>query len=110
LHGADFYAHTAEVYRLWALESLDPPRPALQRVLEGGAAVEVEIWSLDLPSLGALVREVSSPLAVGEVQLSDGRRVTGFVCEPAGLGGARDITSFGGWRAFLELSRPASGG
>jgi allophanate hydrolase len=40
-------------------------------------------------------------MALGPVALSDGRTVTGFLCEPAALTGARDITSFGGWRAYL---------
>jgi allophanate hydrolase len=33
--------------------------------------------------------------------LEDGRLVKGFVCEPAGLAGARDVTSFGAWPAYL---------
>jgi allophanate hydrolase len=28
--------------------------------------------------------------------------VKGFVVEPAAINGARDISAFGGWRAFIE--------
>jgi allophanate hydrolase len=33
--------------------------------------------------------------------LADGRDVKGFIVEPAAINGARDISSFGGWRAFM---------
>ena len=32
--------------------------------------------------------------------LADGTDVAGFLCEPLAAEGARDITAFGGWRAF----------
>lgn len=38
---------TAPVYRLHALRT-DPPKPGLERVGEGGAAIEVEVWELPL--------------------------------------------------------------
>ena len=72
---------------------------------EGGAAIEVEVWALDAAGFGAFTAEVPPPLAIGTVTLADGSSVKGFVCEPIGLAGARDITGFGGWRAWL-----ASGG
>jgi allophanate hydrolase len=37
------------------------------------------------------------------VRLEDGRAVHGFLCERAGLAGAREITRLGGWRAYLRL-------
>jgi len=35
------------------------------------------------------------------VRLDDGRGVKGFIVEPADIDGARDISAFGGWRAFM---------
>jgi len=32
--------------------------------------------------------------------------VHGFVCEAHALAGARDITEFGGWRAFVRAAAP----
>ena len=40
------------------------------------------------------------PLAIGTVELADGTQVKGFLGEAHALADARDITSFGGWRAF----------
>ena len=31
----------------------------------------------------------------------DGTTATGFICEPAGLAGAKEITHLGGWRAYI---------
>ena len=39
--------------------------------------------------------------AIGTIRLADGRGVKGFVVEPAAIDGARDISAFGGWRAFM---------
>ena len=41
-------------------------------------------------------------LTRGNLQLADGRWVKGFICEPAGLTGAEDISHFGGWRAYMR--------
>ena len=42
----------------------------------------------------------------GIEQLADGRSVKGFLVEPEVLAEARDITSYGGWRAYMaELKK-----
>jgi allophanate hydrolase len=91
---------TAPGYRLYALAGFDPPRPGLVRDA-GGGAIEVEIWRLPLTEVGAFLAGVPAPLAIGTVQLDGGRTVKGFLCEPAALAGATDITASGGWRAWL---------
>jgi allophanate hydrolase len=50
---------------------------------------------------GDFFARVPPPLAMGTVQLDDGERVAGFLCEAHATAGARDISSFGGWRRFL---------
>jgi allophanate hydrolase len=40
-------------------------------------------------------------LSIGTIRLADGRDVKGFIVEPAAVNGARDISAFGGWRAFM---------
>lgn len=92
---------TAPRYRLYALAGGSPPRPGLVRA-DGGAAIEVEVWSLPLEGFGDLVARVPSPLAIGSVELADGAVEKGFLCEPHGLAGARHITALGGWRRHLE--------
>ena len=37
-----------------------------------------------------------------QIKLADGRLVHGFLCEAYALAAARDISHFGGWRAYLE--------
>jgi allophanate hydrolase len=44
------------------------------------------------------------------VRLADGREVTGFLVEAAGLDGAEEITAHGGWRAFLADRTERAGG
>jgi allophanate hydrolase len=97
-------ARTAPCYRLHALAGTVPPKPGLQRVASDGAAIALEVWELDLTAFGSFVAEVPPPLAIGSVELADGRWVKGFVCEPHALAGARDITAYGGWRAFVAAA------
>ena len=94
--------HTAPNYRLYALPGTTPPKPGLQRVAGGdGASIAVEVWDLPLAEVGSFLALIPAPLGLGSVTLADGRSVHGFVCEAQALDGARDITAFGGWRAFL---------
>jgi len=100
---------TAPRYRLYALAGTAPPKPGLVRAGDGGA-IAVEVYELDPAGLGTLVDTVPAPLAVGKVELADGSWVNGFVCEPAALAGAEDITASGGWRSHLAAaSGPAPG-
>jgi len=36
--------------------------------------------------------------------VEDGSKVKGFSCEPFSVEGSREITEFGGWRAYLAQS------
>ena len=93
---------TAPDYRLYVLAAAMPAKPGLLRVAPGqGAAIEVEVWALPVSAFGRFVDGVPSPLSIGTVGLADGRCVKGFLVEAAATVGARDISGFGGWRAFL---------
>jgi allophanate hydrolase len=92
---------TAPDYRLYALDTT-PPKPGMLRVDVGaGHSIKVELWALSAAAFGTFVAAIPPPLGIGTVQLADGRGVKGFVVEPAAINGARDISSFGGWRAFM---------
>lgn len=91
---------TAPTYSLYALPGGPPFRPGLVHN-EKGAAIEIELWSLPARHVGSFMTGVPSPLCIGTLELSDGKKVKGFLCEPHGLEGATDITGFGGWRAYL---------
>lgn len=92
---------TAGCYRLYALSNSEPKKPGLFRVQDGGAEILVELWALPMNRFGELVAEVPPPLGFGKLELSDGRWVSGFICEPWGQEGAEDITRFGGFKAYL---------
>ena len=93
---------TAGTYRLYALPGTTPPKPGLVRdPTAAGNGLEVEVWELSTAAFGSFVAEVPPPLAIGTLVLADGTSVKGFVCEPAAVAGAEDITAFGGWRAYL---------
>jgi allophanate hydrolase len=92
---------SAASYRLYALPGTVPPKPGLARVAQDGAEIIVELWDVPQARFGEFVAEIPPPLGIGNLQLADGRWVKGFICEPYALEGARDITSFGGWRAFI---------
>jgi allophanate hydrolase len=95
-------AATAPHYRLYALSGARPPKPGLLRVRNGaGAAIEVEVWALSESAFGRFVAAVPPPLSIGTLELGDGRKVKGFLVEAEAVAGARDISSFGGWRAFM---------
>ena len=101
-------AHTAPDYQLYALATT-PPKPGMLRVEIGkGAAIELEVWALSPAAFGRFVAAIPPPLSIGTVRLSDGRGVKGFLVEAAGVDGARDISAFGGWRAYVkEVQRAA---
>jgi allophanate hydrolase len=92
---------SAPHYRLFALPGTTPPKPGLQRCVEGGSAIEVEVWDMPMAALGSFLALIPAPLGLGSVELADGRQVHGFLCEAHALVGARDISHFGGWRAYL---------
>jgi allophanate hydrolase len=102
--GALFVQRTLTVpaYKLYALPGGPPHRPGLIRVASGGSAIEVEVWSVPIANFGSFVAGIPAPLGIGKVDLADGTRVSGFVCESYAVDGARDITSLGGWRRYLD--------
>ena len=53
------------------------------------------------PAFGDFIAGVPAPLSIGTVELADGTRPKGFLCEPAGLAGAEDVTAVGDWRQVV---------
>ena len=98
---------TGPHYRLYALEAFSPPRPGMLRAAHG-APIEVETWEMPSAAFGGFVAAVPAPLAIGTIELEDGERARGFLCEHYAVASARDITSLGGWRAYLAQCREAA--
>jgi allophanate hydrolase len=98
---------TAPEYRLYALTDKSPPRPGLVRAAARGKAIEVEVWALSVAGFGRLVADVPSPLTIGTLRLADGREAKGFLCEAEAIKTAKDISAYGGWRAYLAQKFPS---
>jgi allophanate hydrolase len=93
---------TAPDYRLFALPDTTPPKPGLVREPGfAGPGLDVEVWALPAGAFGRFVAQIPAPLGIGKITLEDGSAASGFLCEAHAVSGAREITHFGGWRAFL---------
>jgi allophanate hydrolase len=93
-------------YRLFALPNSTPAKPGL--VYDPGFAgkgIELEIWAMPEDTVGTFLNGIPAPLSLGTILLEDGSRVKGFLCEPAGIVGAQEITHLGGWRAYLQTQK-----
>jgi allophanate hydrolase len=95
---------TAPDYLLYVIAGA-LPRPGLVRTGQGGRSILGELWQIPTAGFGAFVAAIPAPLGIGDVTLDDGRVVKGFLCEAVATAEAPDITSLGGWRAWLETSR-----
>ncbi len=93
---------TAPVYRLYALRSGEKLFPGLLRRHSGGAAIAVEVWELSDAALGIFLRQVKEPLCLGTVELEDGEKAVGFLCEAHAAELGQDITVFGGWKEYRK--------
>lgn len=91
--------NTSPNYKLYELQGTTPSKPGLARDPQG-SSIEVEIWTIPLSNVGAFLSTIPSPLGLGSVEMEGGRWVKGFICEPYGLVGAKDVTAWGGWRKY----------
>jgi carbamate kinase len=93
-------ASTAPAYRLW---SIHDEHPAMVHVTDGsGAAMEVEVWAVPFQAVAGLLQAEPPGLAIGKIRLDDGSVVLGVLGESALVEGQREITKYGGWRAYVE--------
>jgi len=94
---------TAPYYRLYNLPGGPPKRPGLVRASQG-TSIALEVWAMPLSRFGEFMQGIPQPLGIGTLDLEDGSRVKGFVCEAIGIEGAEDVSRFGGWRAWLAAA------
>ncbi|XGV99709.1 MAG: glutamyl-tRNA amidotransferase [Leptolyngbya sp. BL-A-14] len=91
-------AVTEPTYRLW---SINDRHPAMMRVSTGGASIAVEIWAVPASKMAFLLLLEPPGLCIGKVRLADGEEVLGVIGEPILCEGKREITAWGGWRAYI---------
>ena len=92
---------SAPSYRMYVIDG-PIPRPGMVRDAREGKAVEIEIWQVPKSELGSFVAGIAAPLGIGKVETSDGRWLSGFICEGYAVSGAEEITALGGWRRFIK--------
>ena len=97
---------TAADYRLFVLPNTTPPKPGLIRAPGfAGPGLAVEVWKVTPEAFGRFVQNIPAPLGIGKVTLEDGSQVSGFLCEPYAIEGAREVTEFGGWRQYIASEK-----
>jgi hypothetical protein len=72
------------------------------RVSQGGVAVAVEVWAVSPAGLASILMKEPPGLSIGKVKLADGSEILGVLGEPVLCEGQKEITSFGGWRAYIN--------
>ena len=98
--GASFVRedHTDACYRIW---SIGDRHPAMLRTPGEGTSVALELWAVPPHGLASILLREPPGLAIGKVVLRNGEVVLGVLAEPFLCEGQREITSYGGWRAYI---------
>lgn len=99
--GATFLyeATTTPNYRLWSINDV---HPAMVRVVDGGMAIALEVWSVPAAGLIQVLQQEPPGLCIGKVKLATGETVLGVLGEPILCEGQAEITVYGGWRAYTK--------
>lgn len=90
---------TDECYRLW---SIDDRHPAMLRTPGEGARIALELWDVPFDGMAQVLLSEPPGLAIGKVVLKDKSVVLGVLGEPFLCAGKREITAYGGWRAYVK--------
>jgi gamma-glutamylcyclotransferase (GGCT)/AIG2-like uncharacterized protein YtfP len=89
--------HTVPVYRLFSIRDR---HPGMYRVAEGGVSVAVEVWNVPAAGLASILMKEPAGLSIGKVRLASGEETLGVLAEPILCAEQREISQFGGWRAY----------
>jgi hypothetical protein len=103
--GATFVREDATdaCYRIW---SIGDRHPAMIRTPGSGTRVALELWDVPVEGLATILQNEPPGLAIGKVVLQDGSVVLGVLGEPFLCHGQREITTVGGWRAYIATLQP----
>lgn len=88
---------TSKNYKLIKLPT-NPTKPGLIKVCKNGESIKLEIWDMPRRQLGKFLEMIPEPLGLGKVELEDGSRVTGFICEGYMESKSEDISRFKSWK------------
>jgi hypothetical protein len=98
--GATFVreAMTEPMYKLW---SIGDCHPAMMKVATGGKAIALEVWAVPPSGISTILLQEPPGLCIGKVRLADGEAVLGVLGEAFLCQDRREITQWGGWRAYI---------
>ena len=96
---------TAPRYRMVVVPGV-PRKPGVVASDVQGASLPGEMWLVSPAGLGRLLADLPAPMMLGAVELADGTQRVGFGCSATN---GRDITAFGGWRAYLDTESALAG-
>lgn len=111
LAGAEFLeeVRTADRYRVFSIDDVHPGMYAVEEGEAGGASVVGELYQVSAEVLLKVIEGEPDGLYRGPVELADGRVVPGILFRRERIGSHREITSHGGWRAYVESKALAQG-
>lgn len=111
LAGAEFLeeVRTADRYRVFSIDDVHPGMYAVEEGEAGGASVVGELYQVSAEVLLKVIEGEPDGLYRGPVELADGRVVPGILFRRERIGSHREITSHGGWRAYVESKALARG-
>jgi gamma-glutamylcyclotransferase (GGCT)/AIG2-like uncharacterized protein YtfP len=98
--GASFIREdkTSPNYRLY---SIDDKYPGMI-YSDGGSSIHLEIWEISPQGLVEILEKEPPGLSIGYILLQNGERVLGALAESYILVGKKEITSFRGWRNYIN--------
>eukprot|EP00270_Netrium_digitus_P016945 TRINITY_DN6142_c0_g1_i1.p1 TRINITY_DN6142_c0_g1~~TRINITY_DN6142_c0_g1_i1.p1 ORF type:complete len:387 (+),score=109.32 TRINITY_DN6142_c0_g1_i1:116-1276(+) len=87
----------------YVLFSINDEYPAMVRGSSSStltASIVIEVWEVPSSGISSLLLNEPPGLTIGKLKLQEGGEVLGVLGEPFITEGAKNITSFGGWRAY----------
>ena len=94
--------YTSKNYRMFTIENSLPKKPGLVRDEEKGKSIEVEIYELSMESFGKFTASIPRPLAIGKLELENGKWVCGFIAEAVVMKNCVEIKGCRSWREFIN--------
>jgi hypothetical protein len=63
--------------------------------------IALEVWAIPAANISTILLQEPPGLCIGKVALADGEEVLGVVGEAVLCEGQKEITQWGGWRAYI---------
>jgi len=95
---------TAPIYRLWSVNDIHPAMIRVPKTDDKAVSVALEVWKVPAAGLAQILLGEPEGLSIGKVLLQNGETVLGVIAEPELVKGQKEISTYGGWRAYLSTN------